>query len=246
MKKWFQDLTTAVSFLTVLPVQVSHAQEFALARSMLFFPLLGFSIGLLALGVTHLPGSFFPERFADLLLILIPLLFSGGLHLDGFADCCDGFFGGRTREETLRIMKDPALGVWGVTGVIFLILVKWELLGMLPMKPKLFLLAMTASRWAQVFLCRFHADARPERSLAGEVARKVGNREFLGASIFLLAVSFWVSALSGIILGGVLVFLWIAGWYVEKRLGGITGDVIGAASEITEILVFFLGVLVLR
>ena len=165
------DFTRAVQFLTILPVPAKGRKP-DLARAMAFFPLVGFLIGLLSVALSHLFSFYVFARLEALALVTFSLLFSGGLHVDGFADFCDGFFGGRTKEETLRIMRDSRIGVWGAVGVSLLLFWKWELLASLSIRSEAFLFALTASRWSQVVLAFFLPYANPEPGLGEAVAKK--------------------------------------------------------------------------
>ncbi len=233
------DFFTALSFLTIIPVRGSALdRKNALASSMFFFPLIGFGIAAVSLGASKIAEPFLSQRIANLLLVLFPILLSGCLHMDGFADFFDAFFQKKDQEEILRVMKDPHIGVWGVVGVMFCILLKWECLMIMPFKIQSFLLAVTLSRWAQVFLSYLQPYARKEGGLGESVAQKVSARGLLGASIFTLPVALMLG------LPGLIVFLVVAlmviflGRFYKRRIGGITGDLIGATSEMSEIAAY--------
>ena len=100
---------TALRFLTIVPLGDSR-QTGELLKTMLFFPAVGFLIGLASLGFFLIAEKFLPAHIAVLVLMASPLFLSAGLHLDGFTDFCDGFFGGRDKEGILRIMKDSRIG----------------------------------------------------------------------------------------------------------------------------------------
>lgn len=233
----------AVRFLTILPVP-GRRGEANLARAMFFFPAVGFLVGLVSLVVVLAFSPHLFPRLQALALVTLPLLLTGGLHLDGFADFCDGFFGGKTKEEILRIMRDSRIGVWGATGVALLLFWKWELLASLPSRSGPFLLSLTASRWAQVVLAYFLSYANPEGGLGEGVAKKVKVRELTGATGFLALVVFFLSAPGIISFLALLPFLFGAGLFFQKRVGGITGDLLGAASEAAEVFILFLFFLV--
>ena len=145
------DAGEAIRFLTVFKfpfrsIEVMNLSNRSLARSMFFFPLVGLLIGVLSFGLYLMFDSFFPPRMATLVLLIGPIVMSGGLHMDGFADSCDGFFGGSDQSDVLRIMKDPSIGVGGALGVVLLVLVKYELLLALSDGLAFFLMAMAASK----------------------------------------------------------------------------------------------------
>lgn len=234
------DFLQAVQFLTILPLPRGKG-KLNLARAMFYFPLVGFLIGVLSLLIAHALSLHIFVRLHALSLVTFSLLLSGGLHLDGFADFCDGFFGAREKDEVLRIMRDPRVGVWAVLGVCLLLFWKWELLASVPGRSGVFLLALTASRWVPVVLAYFLPYARKEEpGLGGEVAQKVTVRELTGATAFLALVTFFLKGPGVICFLALLPFLAGAGWLFKKGVGGVTGDLLGAASEATELYVLFL------
>lgn len=232
----------ALRFLTILPLPAAK-KESELRRAMFFFPLVGFLIGVLCLTAVQMFSLDLFSRLRALALVTLPILCSGGLHVDGFADFCDGFFGGKNKKETLEIMRDSRIGVWGALGVALLILWKWELLAALPRRSEAFLLSLTASRWAQVVLAYFLNPARLDGGLGESVAKKVKVRELTGATAFLTLLIFFIGGPGVVCFLALLPFLAGAGFLFKRRVGGVTGDLLGAASEATEafvLLVFFL------
>ena len=239
MKRLIKDFGTAVLFLTILPApRPAQHDHRALASSMIFFPLVGFLIAAVSLGLVTAVTPFFPERFSTLLLVLIPILLTGALHVDGFADFFDAFFFGRSREHMLQIMKDSRIGVWGAVSIVFLVLMKWELLLLVPMRGKTFLAALALARWSQVLLSWFQPAAREGEGLGSQVAKRVGARELIGSSVFALAACALLNVQGFALALAVVAFVLISGVIYKKKFGGITGDLIGATSEMTELTVF--------
>lgn len=232
-----RDFLNALRFLTVLPLP-SNTQNRPgdLARSMFFFPAAGLLIAAVSYVFFTAALHVFPPRIAFLILLAAPVVITGGLHLDGFADSCDGFFGGKNKEDMLRIMKDPRLGSWGVLGMVLLILSKYELLQVMP-SAAVFFLALAASRWSQVALSCFLPYAGTGGGLGEEVAGKTGFRELAGATFFMLLPVFWMPKNGLIILVLLLPVLFLLGLYFKKKIGGVTGDLFGAAGELAEVFV---------
>src|SRR5262245_43591806 len=126
-------LALAFQFLTILPwprVEVRQAED--LGGSMVFYPIVGAVLGSFLVGVFFIGAEIFPPGVLRPALVALLIVLTGGLHLDGLADVCDGFYAGRTRAETLRIMKDPHLGTMAVLGVISVLMMKVVLLSYLP------------------------------------------------------------------------------------------------------------------
>lgn len=235
------DFLIAVSFLTIFPVSIDVTEKKnALARAMIFFPLVGFGIAGVSLGLVKLLDPFLSERLGNLLLVLLPIVLSGGLHLDGLSDFFDGFFQGKNRDDILGAMKDPHIGVWGTLSIIFFILIKWELLMILPSKGKILLVAITLSRWSHVFLSSLQPSARSEGSLGEAVAKKVGAREIIGSSILTLLAVFLLGWKGLYEFFGIFLFVLWMGNFCQKKIGGITGDTIGATGEMSEIISYIL------
>ena len=229
----------AVRFLTILPLPHSGKKQ-DLARAMFFFPFVGFLIGILSLVLTQILSLHVFIRLETLGLVTFPILLAGGLHVDGFADFCDGFFAGKNKEAILQIMRDSRIGVWGALGTALLLFWKWELLASFSGRSEALLLALTASRWAQVVLAYFLPYAHPSGGLGEGVAKKVKIRELTGATAFLALLIFFLGAKGLICFMALLPFLAGIGFLFWKRLGGVTGDLLGAASEMTEVFVFFI------
>jgi len=238
------DFLSAVSFLTIVPIPSRILSKTrSLVSSMVFYPFIGFLIAALSLGLVAGLKPFLSERLESLLLVLFPILLSGGLHVDGLADFFDGFFQGRNREGILAVMKDSRIGVWGTLSVVFLVLLKWEFLMIVPVREMSFLTALTFSRWSFVVLSYLFPYARPEGGLGQAFAGKVGFRELAVASASCLAMNCILGSLGiGLFIGSAL-FVFCAGKFYQKKIGGITGDLMGATGEMLEVFIYFLIVL---
>ncbi|PNU18853.1 adenosylcobinamide-GDP ribazoletransferase [Geothermobacter hydrogeniphilus] len=240
VKREWDDFRVAAGFLTVLPtVRELDMPPERLARSMGLFPAVGLAMGLGLVIIDWLLGALIPRPVLDGLLVLVLILVTGALHLDGIADLVDGLAGGRgDRERTLEIMKDSRVGAMAVVGVVMLLLLKYLSLYTIPPEHKkaALLLMPCAGRWIQVVLAAFCRYLRREGTAAAFV-EQVGERETLLATATLLLACFVLFGLEGVLL---LFLLGLAAVvlirYFDTRLGGVTGDVLGAATEIVEVL----------
>ena len=230
------DFLEACRFLTVLPVP-SFGKKGDLARALFFFPLVGLLMGMLSLAATFVLSLNQFGRLEALALVTLPVLLSGGLHVDGFADFCDGFFSREGKEEILRIMRDSRIGVWGAVGTVLLLAWKWELLASVPGRAEIFIFSLMASRWSQSVLSYFLPYANPQGGLGERVARKVTKRALVGATGFLAIGFLFLKGEAVLLILALLPFLAGLGFLFKQRLGGITGDLLGAASESTELFV---------
>src|SRR5438105_1046690 len=140
-----QDLIGALMFLTTLPVNwIAPPQSAKPGRIFGFFPLVGLLIGAVLAVVASI--RFLPAELVGFLVLAAWVILTGGLHLDGFADCCDGLLATVSLERRLEIMKDPRTGSFAVVGLVLLLLGKWVALRTL--SPVLLILPPALGRWA--------------------------------------------------------------------------------------------------
>jgi len=227
-----------------------------------YFPFVGFCIGLLSLIIVSVFEQAFSQRLVNLLLVLLPILLSGGLHVDGLADSFDAFFHpprsnknpegreiaekqnrerfarGKSKEDILRVMRDSRIGVWGALSIVFLVLIKWELIMLLPNKAVNYLFALSASRWAHVVLCFLLPYAREENGLGKEVAGLIQKKELLLSTFLMLGISLLLGLKGVVVLLMCWGFIYLLSRFYKRKIDGITGDVIGATGELTEIFVY--------
>lgn len=240
MKYGWEQFRIALGFLSVLPVTrslVPTAER--LGRSMALFPAVGLLLGLGLVVINSLLAGLLPRAVLDCLLLVVLIVVTGALHLDGIADLIDGLAGGKDREGILRIMKDSRVGAMGVVGLVMILLLKYLSLVNLPLEIKsaglIFMLA--AGRWVQVVLATSCRYLRGREGTAAVFIEHAGERELLIACGTLLVAALVLFGLPGVFivfLLGLAAVVLIK--YFEMRLGGVTGDVLGAASELVEVL----------
>jgi adenosylcobinamide-GDP ribazoletransferase len=240
---------TALRFLTILPVGGAIKVDPGLfIRSSMYYPLAGLVIGGLLWGFYRLALLAFPLELTAGLLIAFWVILTGALHLDGLGDTLDGFYGGKTPTDRLRIMKDVHLGTMGIVGLFLLLTIKFvalkELLSSPPLRYWLILIP-PAARWTPVFLAAFWPYARPEGGLGQDLVRDLGKKELFWATIFAWGLAIGAAGWLG--LGFMtLQLLWSlsSGWFFFRKLGGVTGDTMGATIETSELLgiLFLVGV----
>ncbi|PLX98134.1 MAG: adenosylcobinamide-GDP ribazoletransferase [Desulfuromonas sp.] len=240
MNREWDDFKSAVAFLTIFPVadKVEIDQE-RLARSMGFFPAVGLVLGLGLVVLNWLLDALIPRPVLDCLLILCLILATGALHLDGIADLIDGLAGGKDKQSVLHIMKDSRVGAIGVVGLVMVLLLKYLSLYNVSIELKSAALIMmpTAGRWIQVILASYSRYIRPEGGTGSAFVKNVGEREVMIATGTLVAAAIVLFGLKGVFLVfliGLIAMVQLR--YFENRLGGVTGDVLGAATELLEVL----------
>ena len=238
----------AFQFLTIVPLPVTvRCDEEDLGRSMTFFPLVGLAIGAVLAGADFLLTPLLPRQVADLVLVALLSVVTGALHLDGLSDVCDGLAARGSRERFLDIMKDSRVGAVGAVALVLGLGLKYQALLAVPLeyKREVLLFFPVAARLAQV---QMTVGARRARSDGLGSAFVGGARltQFVLACAFTLAAAYLLLGLNGL---GSLLLLSLLTWGIKswshQRLGGITGDVIGCASELNEIfcLLFLLALL---
>lgn len=234
-------LVTAIRTLTGVPVPGRDAPN--LAASLPWFPVVGLLIGLalwlLAGGLMRITEPAWAGGVAALVLT-IEVLITRGLHLDGLADWADGFAVARSKEDALRIMKDPHVGAFAVMALVLTILLKWVSLSRLIEigSTGWIAAALLISRTCPTALLRTGSYPRPEGG-TGEPfvrgARPAHMAAAFGIAGFLLPVLYGPASLILLLLGWLVAELF--GWRCRKTLGGVTGDILGACVEIVETVV---------
>ena len=239
-----KDFLRAFSFLTILPVgQISVSEEKELARSMAFFPLVGLVIGLiLALGY-YLLSFLFPRPLALWLTIGLLAFLTRGLHLDGFADTVDGLASSGTREKILEVMRDSRIGAFGVISLILLIGAKYLTLDQISTEsiPYSLILMAVMGKNSMVLICYRSPYARSSEGLAKPFTENLGTREMALSLASAFGIALLLMGLKGILVFlGICLFSLGYRFFFIKKLGGVTGDILGAANELSELLCLIL------
>lgn len=262
MKKELTIFLTGLMFLTRLPVpkNIDHS-EIYLQKSPKYFPLIGWIVGLISFGVFFIFHYFIGADIGLLASIIAGIFTTGCFHEDGFADTCDAFGGGWTKEKILSIMKDSRLGTYGVAGLALMLYAKFLLL-----KELVSYFSLTATNEGQLYLpiagtmVAAHAisrlmsvliiqqyqyvtadDGSKSKPLASD---KLTPAELITAVVFaLLPFAFFNYYFLLALLPVVLISFKMA-HYFKKWIGGYTGDCLGAIQQVAEIT-FYLSLLIL-
>lgn len=232
----------ALQFLTILPVKLrQEVKNEDFGRSLVYFPLVGLLIGMV-LSLSALLFSPLPPNLRAAMILIISIIVTGGIHLEGFSDTCDGFYGNNSKEKILEVMRDSHIGTMGAIGVVSILLLKFSLIASLSEDVlwKALILMAIASRCAQVAACRGASYARQEGKAKYFV--EYATRKALSISFLFTLVLFCLFfRLKGLVIFFALVLSFIFFLrYIKKRIGGVTGDTIGALSELIEVLVLLL------
>ncbi len=226
----------AITFLTAIPLPIRRSWEpRELADSRLFFPLVGLILGGILAGLDWVMRLLLPLPVASALLLAGWVLLTGGIHLDGLMDTCDGVFGGRDSARRLEIMADPRVGSFGVAGGVLMLLVKWSCLTTLA--PSVRLLSLLAvpvfSRWGIVVATTLFPYVRTQGT--GAAFRSDRKLIPIGAGAICLGLSWLLLGPIGAgLAAGASALAWGLGRWLMGLLGGLTGDTYGAINELIE------------
>lgn len=231
-------LRLAISFLTIFPVYGNRvADEKEMARSLFFYPATGILIGSL-LALVSFGGWRLSLGWAgDALVIVLWIIISGGLHLDGLMDTGDGLFSGRERERKLEIMKDSRVGAMGVLALISVVLLKWSFLTILPHPQKygLLILAAALGRTMMLLPISYFPYARQVPGLGKAFGDYASKSIFPISLIFLAGMGYLaIGALTAACLIVTVLLSVLITVVISRILHGHTGDTYGAVCEVSE------------
>ena len=229
----------AVRFITILPIGRAGTYD---PRGMIpYFPVVGLLLGGFVSVFDRLALYVWSQPVVSLLDVILLVCLTGALHLDGLGDTADGLYGNRPRERALEIMKDSRIGVMGLTAIVCGLALKWAGISELGAHRHLLLIIVPAyARGGMVFAIRFLDYIRPKdgigRDLFDEPLRitdfcwiliPAGLSIVIGWNAVVLNIAFIITTAA------------IIGFY-KKRIGGVTGDMLGATTEILESVLFLM------
>ncbi len=241
-------LLIALTFLTRIPFPVpANVTQEEFTKSQYYYPVVGLLLGGILWASSTLLLPLYPPLIMGALLLILQLILTGGIHLDGYMDSMDGLLSARTPERMLEIMKDSRVGAFGAISAIALLLLKFSLFAELltlgsPLTPLILLFMPVLSRWIFLIGVHFFPYARFNGLGKGfhEASRKTKGI-FFGQGTFLLLLTYWFLKWPGVV--GFLIstlFILIFTSKSSRLLGGLTGDLYGASIELAE-LFFLLG-----
>ena len=236
----------ALSFFTRLPVpQSMHYSEILLNKANRYFSLVGLVTGLLLALIYVGFSSFLPVNIAVLLIMGVSLLLTGAFHEDGLADMADGIGGAFTREKRLSIMKDSRIGTYGAAALVMALLLKFTLLVELTQQDSnhlllaLILAASLSRAVAGSLISSMPYVTDDDLSKSKPLAQAQSSTEL---SILLLIgiapLIFYASEVVFALLLVSLIFRWLFKQWLMDKIGGFTGDCLGAAQQISELLIY--------
>jgi adenosylcobinamide-GDP ribazoletransferase len=230
-----KSLAAAVTFLTRFPIGRWVPIDAAdVARSAAWFPMVGLLIGAIGGAAAWLLYGHLPSPVVAAILVAMDALITGGLHFDGLADTADGFGGGKDHEDVLRIMRDHCIGSYGGAALALLVTLKVAayaaLLGSEHWIPAMVLIP-AIGRWSILLL----TAALPYARLTPSIVREMGRSSLLWGTL-ILALALVASGVwrAGAAVGAAFAVSACFGLYCRRRIGGITGDTLGANLQLCE------------
>jgi len=247
MRRQLLLLLVAIQFLTRLPVPAApELPPDALAESARFFPLVGAIVGVGAIAIDLLVFPHADRNVSVVLILLYLVIVTGGLHEDGLADAADGFGGGWTKDRVLAIMRDSNIGSYGALAIGCSLLARFVFLTSLPVREfhGVLLAGSVLGRWAMVPVGYWLQPARSDLGQGTRMAQKTSTASLVAATalaVILVSLARGLAAIAMIVVAAGVAAL--TGAYYRRRIGGITGDCLGATCQVSECAVYLTGVI---
>jgi adenosylcobinamide-GDP ribazoletransferase len=230
----------SIAFCTRIPIFVEFNAE-DIGRAARWFPVVGALLGLISLALSRGLMPFLPATVVAILILVVEALITGALHYDGLADAADGLGGGKSREDSLRIMRDHAIGSYGAIALILLVMLKAVAISSLITSNRssvYLILAPVLGRWNVVLLSRCLPYARQSEA----VSRHVGTAELIWATVLCFSITLPIAQWHGAICWGAAgLAVGLFSWFCLRKIGGMTGDTLGASEQISEAVVLIMG-----
>jgi len=233
-----------LQFMTRIPININlKVERENFQKGVAYFPLVGLIVGGIEALVYYMSAKIFPLSIASFFFVVAHIVITGAIHIDGFGDTIDGIFSGRSKDRILEIMKDSRVGTFGAVGIILLILGRFIAIKEMPFDAAIvaIVLAPIIARTCVTFLMYKRKYAREKEGLGDLFIGVLEKKTFLIALVIGCILTLVIAKERGIILlivGFVVSILFRN--YVEKKIDGVTGDVLGASIELNELIVLLL------
>lgn len=244
MSRHWNRFLDILSFMTTLPVRSGGFDE-EFHRGVMFFPTIGLILGLVYVTVESVAQPIFGEMITAILVIVTGVLLTGGLHLDGLGDTFDGVYSYRSREKIMEIMKDSRIGTNGLLAIFLVLLLK--IAGLAKLLDDGYTVALfvpIAGRIISMTACYVGIPAKTAGSgnaFIGKVSQKDYRMGLFSGLLYLLLFSLFLGKgalllMNLLALGGAMIFVMLFIRQMKRRIGGLTGDVLGAICELAEMV----------
>lgn len=252
LREWGAAFITSIVYFTRIPLPAPTFTDSRLENARLFFPSMGWLVGGFGAVVFVLLNPWLPLPLTVFWMLVAMVLITGAFHEDGFADCCDALGGGFAAEEVLRIMKDSRIGVYGGLGLLLMNLGRYLSLWQLAASRSsaTFVSVLLAGHVFSRYAAARIADSSRLVRLENSKSKAVAGRAFpwykrllmAGSALLPCLLLGWHLALSMVLMTLLVSELWKR--YLQQRIGGYTGDGLGAAQQICELLLWQVALLV--
>lgn len=244
LKKYIESIALMLQFMTRIPINKSlSCSEEDFKRGSIFMPIVGLTVGVFQFLIFYLFNIFAPSRITSMMIVLGGIFITGGFHMDGLGDTCDGFFafkGGK--EKIIEIMKDSRIGTYACIGIVVDILLKYACYAYIIEYKRFYgiILAPMLGRFFIEFLSLIGKRAK-EKGSGNLFIGNVGKMQFLWSFIiiglsftaFYKYIGLWNLLLLLCIL---LIVALLFNSLCNEKIGGVTGDSLGAINEIAEMV----------
>lgn len=246
MKEYFNDFLLILQFLTRIPVNKSLPCEMKNFRDgATFLPLIGLIIGVIQWGIYVVLIKFLPVGTVAVFVIIAGLIITGGLHIDGIGDTCDGFFALKGRDKIIEIMKDSRIGTFACIAIICDLLLRYSLLSEINTTEMSYIIIAVPviSRLGTLFLGLIGKCAK-STGTGNFFIGNIGKVQFTIALLITIGISYFALGINrtAIIIPSIFVITILFYKFCQSKIGGITGDSLGANNELTEILALILAI----
>lgn len=233
-------LRHAFLFYSRIPIgKVDYSDE-NLIKAFRYFPLVGIVVGGISALVYVLSDLVLPQYVSILFGIIAGVVMTGALHEDGLSDFFDAFGGAHDKEKALEVMKDSHIGAYGVLSLIMIFLTKYSLLLSIPSTyiPWIFIASGASARLMSIITSRLSTYARNENQRSKSLHLRIGIDNVTTAIATLFAIAPLVLLpwqVSAVAVPIYTIILFVMKWYTERRIGGYTGDTLGALEQFCEV-----------
>jgi adenosylcobinamide-GDP ribazoletransferase len=232
-----------LQFMTRIPIPINiDIQREDFQKIVKFFPIIGLVIGLIEAFIYYILTHISTHMIASFMTIVSHIAITGAMHIDGLGDTADGIFSGRSREKMLEIMKDSRLGTFGALAIIVVVVGKILMLMEIPQNSVItvIILAPVVSRTMNIFLMYHRKYARATEGMGDLFIGVLKKENAIIAVILGCLITIAVGQLQGVkmlIIGFTFTIFFRS--YIEAKIGGITGDILGASDELNEFIIYF-------
>lgn len=239
----FKRLILIFSFMTRLYIPIKfEINKKDIGKSLAFSPIVGLFIGLILFFINFILKNNSP-LLNSVIIFALYVVITGGLHIDGLGDTFDGIFSNKPKEKMLEIMKDSRIGTFGLLAVVFLVLINFTSIFSInaSILGKVLIVFPILGRMAETCSASFSKYARKEEGLGSPFIDNCGLVEAIISISIGLIISFLLFSYYGIFLSLISVlFAFLFVKYIERKIGGMTGDTCGACLEICQALILFI------